>query len=527
MSKPNIILFITDQQRADHVGAYGNTVVQTPHLDALAHKGWKSERFYVASPICMPNRSSLMTGRLPSVHGARHNGIPLDLGSRTFVEALAEAGYETSLIGKSHLQNMTGKPALLPGKSDPLTQGEARRIEPGNYDQEWGPYWAEQPDFDMDLPFYGFNKVNLAVDHGDQVGGHYWRWLERHYPSEAAQSGPEHAIPTPDYELSTFKQAWRTRVPEELSTNAYIGNVAQEQIREYASHKQPFFMMCSFPDPHHPFTPHGHYWDMYDPDTVDLPESFHQSNETNVPPTVRWLYEQRDAGIANKSTPAVFACTEREAREAIALNYGSITHIDAVIGQVVAELEEQGLAENTIIVFMSDHGDYFGDHQLLLKGPIHYQSVIRTPFIWYDPTQALSKKSEFELASTIDVAATILDRVGITPYNGLQGQSLLPVMHGQASLERDFLIIEEEGQRTMFGFNKRVRMRTLVSSAYRLSVYEGADWGELYHLEVDPHELDNCWDKLDYQAVKTTLLQALVTTMISYSETSPNPTALA
>lgn len=530
MQKPNIILFITDQQRADHLGAYGNTIVQTPHLDQLAHKGLKFSRFYVATPICMPNRSSLMTGRMPSVHGARHNGIPLDLSSRTFVEVLAEAGYETSLIGKSHLQNMSGDAAMLPTADDPKTAGEAKRMEPGNYEQEWGPSWAQSQDFDVDLPFYGFKQVDLAIDHGDQVGGHYWRWLQKNHPKVAQQSGPEHALPTPDYELSAFKQAWRTRVPEELSTNAYIGEVAKQQIQDYASADQTFFMMCSFPDPHHPFTPHGKYWDMYDPDEVELPASFYSANKDNVPPPVKWLYEQRDQGIAKKSSPAVFACTEREAREAIALNYGSISHIDAVIGDVVAELERQHIADNTIIIFMSDHGDFFGDHQLLLKGPIHYQSVIRTPFIWYDPTQTKTghaTQTESVLASTIDVAATILDRVGLTPYNGLQGKSLLSAMEEPDSLARDFLVIEEEGQRTMFGFKQRVRMRTLVSQRYRLSLYEGADWGELYDLEQDSEEVVNLWDHPEYLDTKNQLLKALVQSMIGYSETSPYPTALA
>ncbi len=315
MRKPNILLFITDQHKADHLGVYGNKIVKTPNLDAIARRGWRADRFYVASPICMPNRSSLMTGRMPSVHGARHNGIPLALESVTFVDRLREAGYETALVGKSHLQNMTGKGPHWPGPADPPMDGEARRAAPGNYDQEWGPLWRRDPAHDLETPFYGFSRVALAVDHGDQVWGHYWRWLEKNHPEAAATAGPEHAIPTPDYELSRCGQAWRTRVPEELSTSAYIGNEARSLIREYAQAGKPFFMMCSFPDPHHPFTPHGKYWDMYGPEAVDLPESFHACAEHEAAPPVQWLYRQRDEGKAVKSTPALFACTEREARE--------------------------------------------------------------------------------------------------------------------------------------------------------------------------------------------------------------------
>src|SRR5580693_6581823 len=97
--RPNFLFFITDQLRADHLGCYGNRVVRTPNIDRLAEAGWVAERFLVASPICMPNRASLLTGRMPSRHGVRHNGIPLSLGATTFVELLHQAGYRTALVG--------------------------------------------------------------------------------------------------------------------------------------------------------------------------------------------------------------------------------------------------------------------------------------------------------------------------------------------------------------------------------------------------------------------------------------------
>src|ERR1700688_2786861 len=102
--KPNFLLFIADQLRADHLGCYGNRVVRTPNIDQVARAGFVADNFYVASPICMPNRASLLTGRMPSRHGVRHNGIPLPLTATTFVERLRQAGYRTALVGKSHLQ---------------------------------------------------------------------------------------------------------------------------------------------------------------------------------------------------------------------------------------------------------------------------------------------------------------------------------------------------------------------------------------------------------------------------------------
>ena len=273
MRRTNFLLIVTDQQRCDHVGAYGNRIVRTPYLDGLAARGWVADRFYVASPACMPNRASLMTGRLPSLHGARHNGVPLPLTASTFVDVLKQAGWQTALVGKSHLQNMSGKPAVWPPAARRLAR-EARLPDTGNYGQEWGPHWRERPDFELELPFYGFDDVSLAVDHGDQVWGHYWRWLEQAHPEVAAVAGPEHALPSPGYRLTRSGQAWRTRVPEECSTTSWIANETIRRLRGYAATAAPFFLQCSFPDPHHPFTPPGRFWDMYRPEDIELPASF-------------------------------------------------------------------------------------------------------------------------------------------------------------------------------------------------------------------------------------------------------------
>ena len=107
--RPNFLLIITDQHRADHLGCYGNPIVRTPAIDFIAANGAAFDRFYVTCAICMPNRATLMTGRPPSLHGVRHNGIPLALEAVTFVDLLRQAGYRTALVGKSHLQNMTGR----------------------------------------------------------------------------------------------------------------------------------------------------------------------------------------------------------------------------------------------------------------------------------------------------------------------------------------------------------------------------------------------------------------------------------
>ena len=126
-TRPNVLLILTDQQRADHVGYAGNPTVHTPNIDSLAAAGSWFDRFFVASPTCMSNRASLMTGRMPSQHGVRYNGVPLDRDYVTFVELLREAGYRTALVGKSHLQGMQAAPSLVPRRASCCGRSDAGR----------------------------------------------------------------------------------------------------------------------------------------------------------------------------------------------------------------------------------------------------------------------------------------------------------------------------------------------------------------------------------------------------------------
>lgn len=523
--RPNFLLIVTDQHRADHLGAYGNPVVRTPNIDQLAHRGFRAERMYVATPVCMPNRSSILTGRYPSAHGARHNGLPLRTDATTFVDCLREAGYATSLVGKAHFQNMTDLPPQWPVNPADRLAREAVGRPQGRYDQELRDLWLARDDYDLDYPFYGFESVDLVDDHSDIVHGHYRHWLKHHHPEVEAVLGAEHAIAAPEYELTRFGQAWRTRVPETLYPTAYIADQAAQKLREFAAADKPFMLTVSFPDPHHPFTPPGKYWDMYSPDEVQAP--IHAGDEAQLPPHVKWLHARRENGRDVKHTPTLFACSEREAREAIALNYGSITNIDDRVGELLAELGRLGLEDDTIVIFTSDHGDYLGDHGLMLKGPIHYQGLIRVPFIWSDPAAEANPGVSKALVSSIDLAPTILERAGVTGFHGIQGRSMLPVMAGETQGQRDCLMIEEENQRVILGFKDRIRCRTLVDARYRLTVYDDTPWGELYDLSDDPNEMRNGWDDPAFAPIKSRMFEALARTMLEHVDKSPYPDALA
>jgi arylsulfatase A-like enzyme len=542
MARPNFLFFITDQHRHDYLGCQGHPLLRTPQIDSIAARGTRFMRFYVATPVCMPNRATLMTGRMPSVHGVRSNGSPLSLRANTFVDALRAAGYRTALAGKSHLQNFTPHPAILkrapPRPGDRVLEAEfaeARKPVPGEgpYDQEHPRRWQSGKDFALQLPFYGFEQVELCTAHGDQVGGHYYVWLRERRADADALRDPKNQLPH-DY---VCPQAIRTAIPEELYPTSYVAEQSCAFIDRYAAgeRKAPFFLMCSFPDPHHPFTPPGHYWSMYRPHDMALPPSFdlgddladHPGNREPARP-VAFALAQRARGEADLEAQAAFAVNEREAREAMALTCGMIAMIDDAVGRVLARLAASGLTDNTVVIFTSDHGDFLGDHRLLLKGPAHYEGITHVPFIWAEPGQQQARQTD-ALAGTLDIAATVLDRARIAPYNGIQGMSLLPLLgDGEPNPpERSSLVIEDDQQRAALGHPAGARLRTLITRRWRMTIAEREPYGELYDLANDPHEMNNLFEDADHRGVRAELTEKLAYRQMELADRSPLPTGRA
>jgi len=532
--RPNFLFIITDQHRADHLGCYGNTIVRTPHIDSIAARGWRSERFYVSNPACMPNRATLMTGRMPSLHRVRSNGIPLSVQATTFVELLRAAGYATASSGKIHLQPMLGEGPILRGKATggkapPAELADAWHAESPavSYDQERISNWQTNPAHALSLPYYGFDEVHLTMMHADGAHGHYGRWREQRHPGADSLVGPANALAQ---EGISALQAWRTAVPEELYSTTYIKEQALDYLQRHADagdDARPFFLQCSFNDPHHPFTPPGKYWDMYDPKDMPLPAAY-RPNVGTPPPPLAHLLAERDEGRSDRDSWMLQAVTETDVREALALTYGSITMIDDAVGELLAKLEQLGLHDNTVVVFTSDHGEYMGDHQLMFKGPIHYDGLIRVPFIWADPQAGIATpRSSPALAGTVDIGATILARAGLQAFHGIQGRSLLPLIEGAAPSVRSGIVVEEDNQRVFLGFDRPVRMRTLVTDRWRLTVYRGVDWGELYDLHEDPLELNNRWSDPALLPTRDRLLLQLVQEMQDLSDDSPLPISRA
>ncbi len=527
--RPNFLLFITDQHRADFLGCYGNRVVRTPHIDSIADRGVRFDNFYVSNPVCMPNRATLMTGRTPSVHGVRHNGIPLSLKSNTFPAMLRAAGYSTALIGKSHLQNFTDFPPLTapppaPEGYTPVPEGHGEaRLDAyleGDYGQELPAYW-ESDQARIRTPFYGFDHVDMCYGHGDEVGGDYAHWLRAQRSDADSLRGPKNGLPH-DYAV---RQAWRTALPEELYPTSYIAQQTDAWIHDYArsGSDAPFFLMASFPDPHHPFTPPGKYWDMFKPEDMEEPASY-SANDWTPPPHVAALLRARDEGKPPEDGIMSYGITLREALEARALTCGMISMVDDGIGRILGALEECGLSENTVVMFTSDHGDHLGDHSMLRKGPAHYRELVRVAFVYADPQRGATGEASEAIRGTMDIAATVLDRAKVHPYNGLQGRSLQAVAENPAlDGMRDSHLIEEDNQRAIAGLGENPRARSLVTHRWRISVYAGQGWGELYDLKDDPQEFRNLWDSPAHTAVKTEMLERLVQAQIAHCDLSPAP----
>ena len=522
--RPSYILFITDQQRFDYLGCNGHPVLRTPHIDAMAAEGVNHKKFYVSSPVCMPNRASLVTCRMPSSHGVRSLGIPLSHDNVTFVDLLRAAGYDTALIGKSHLQTVTSWPVKLdpPVERDGFEKPPADLAEAVRSDLDDARYKYEQDSFyqtespDVPKPFYGFEEYVSVLRHGFNTGGDHELYLKQVAPDVLDLRSRDNQFPH-DY---SCPQAIRTKVPEEHYSTSYIANQACEWLAARKGNPEPFFLMVSFPDPHHPFTPPGRYWDMYKPEDMPVPAAY-TDDDWDPPEYVKIAERDRaaDSSLGQRSGYSV-AVSEREAQEAQALTCGMIAMIDDAVGRVRDAAQDAGVADRTVQIYTSDHGDHLGDHRLLFKGAEQYDTLTHVPFIWSDPNGASGEETQ-ELAQTHDIGTTILEHARIEPAIGMQGQ----VMAVAGGTGRDAVHIQYETQRTQEAFGIRPRVHTVIRGRWRLSMYLGKCKNELFDLEVDPGEMTNLWNDAGHAAVRAEMTELLAEMEIAVADRVPLPTA--
>lgn len=476
-SRPNLLLITTDQQRADSLGAYGNQVCRTPALDRLARDGVTLDRAYVANPICMPSRASLLTGLLPHRHGVWANGVPLPEGTRTLAHDLGDAGYRTALIGKAHLSPHGGRTSL---------EGAQRWREEEDRFRSWhGPY-------------FGFEYVELGLRHS-MADGHYGFWLRDLDSGAAELCGLAGAEPSP----TGAPDSGRSRLPVGCHQSTWVAERSVAYLEERAKAGEPFFLWASFFDPHHPFIPPLSYARRVDPSGVPLPVRLEGELEARP-----GHFRERFRGVGPDLEGGKFGnlerLTEAQVREIIAHYYAMIELIDDSVNSILAALERSGLARDTIVVFTSDHGELLGDHGLLGKGPFHYEGLIRIPCIWRWPEGLPAGGRSGGLISLVDFPPTALDLLGVSNSTRHQGTSRADLLRGDGGAGARAVVVEFDSQ------FQDLRARTIVTDRWKLTAYPGQSCGELLDLEGDPLEFHNLWGEASSRSVQDWLTSELL-----------------
>lgn len=506
---PNVLCLVMDQLRFDHLGCYGNPIVKTPNIDRLAERGVLFDRAYVCNPLCMPARASWFTGLTPRGHGVRTNGIPLDPRVPTMTQALRDAGYHTHAVGKLHLQTFGVPNGEALEDQDLAIQAESRQA------------WEAGLVTGLPEGYYGLESGLLVNAHGRHAFGDYRNWIKAEHPEILPLLEAEPGTRAEDWtERCDGEDACKWEIPEAYHYNHWIAERTIDFLRAAKGEERPFFCWTSFPDPHHPYMAPKPYCDMYDPATIPLPNR-DDFELRKLPPFYEMMYgegpEERWGRFSGRGAPT--DVSDDALRHMIAMTYAMITSVDAQIGRVLEALEAEGLAENTVVVVLSDHGDMMGDHWMLNKGPFHFEGLVRNPMIWSCPDRFVQNVRTAGLASQIDFAPTILDLCGATIPEGRKpatmetrrelppwpGKSLLPVLQGQAKKVRDWVIIENDEDYLPS------RVRSFVTNRYKITIYGGhEDWGELFDLQNDPQERRNLWDDPAAQRLKTALITKLM-----------------
>lgn len=504
VTRPNVLFVICDQLRADHLGFAGNPVVQTPNIDALAARGTVFDRAYVNNPVCMPNRSTIMTGRMPSAHGVIFNDRSLSINATTFVGRLRDEGWRTALIGKSHLQHGESKDAVLPlgvpGAWSPFEDGWDSLEHPERYLD------GEPPEI---TDFYGFDTAEFTVGHGLFYAGHNFRWaVERGADPDVLRNGLEPRVPSAG-RSPLWWQIQAMPIPEAASTTSFVTERTIDFIERSHGAGEPWMAWCSFPDPHHPMAAPEPWFSRHDPDEIDLPTTFDDPGDD----WPAYLTNLRGLGVDNDGArPWVFPFgpSAEVQRAATAATYGMIEAIDHGVGKILATLDRLDATDDTIVIFTSDHGDMGGDHGLLLKGSMHYEGCIRTPLVIVDPARAAQRTSS--LAASIDLPSTLLDLCGVEAHYGMQGTSLRPVLDDPTATVRDAILIEEDFPLNQYIDTFPLRMRTVVTNTHRYT-RDSDGFETLYDLDADPGELTNLAVRQRDPAARATAIEALVEEM--------------
>jgi len=467
--KNNIIYILVDQQRFDMLGAYGNTIVKTPNIDKLRDDGILFSNAFTPTALCGPARTSLFTGCIPTKHGVTRNaekGIPVrekadpDPDLPVITDYLE--GYEKIYLGKWHIAE-----TKLPEDYGFTGHNFAHYGFPGS----------------------GFYK-NLVFDQGPGERNEYRDWIKN---KGFAVPEVSEAFFGNNPNLQVQELRARLDCPVEATIPSYLADEAIEYTRRSSEVQKPFLMLLNFWGPHTPCMVPEPYYSMYEPSSIPEDPAFDESF--------------RGKPIHQKHISQMWGVHDlpwAEWQKIIARYYGYISLIDSQIGRFIDYLKEQELYDNSMIVFTADHGDAMGSNRLIEKGSFMYDTSYKIPMIIKPAGKRKIDKTCDEFVYLHDLFPTAIESAGETPPELDQAKSLLPLINGREGYP---------GRKYVYGqftahfseFNQRM-IRT---EKYKF-IFNSPTFGELYDLEKDPHEMENCISKPEYTGIRKELISELL-----------------
>ena len=461
--QPNLVFIFSDQQRYDTMACYGNSWINTPNLNGLALRSFIFRNAYVTQPVCTPSRASIMTGLYPHTAGPVLNGIAMDNDVPCIAEMVSPA-YHCGYFGKWHL-----------GHGDRAQHGFTT--------------WVSTEDGHRGQFFRGGPLSNHSDYH-------------RHLLDNGFQPNRDAG------EIMTFASTGRTGMPAEYQMAPYLGDRAAEFIDR--NRDQPFVMYVSCVEPHSPYI--GPLQNMYNPADLPVGPTF-----LKKPENVSLLHRVKadyymsymnggdasgDAYLTGWAAVGEDVTTEAGWRALRAHYFASVSLVDMMVGKITAALERNGLSDNTIVVFTSDHGDLLGDHAMLEKRSFYEESA-RVPLLMAVPSLSREPREIGGAFSHIDLVPTLLDLLGESIPDHLHGRSRRAVLEGTETLEDNDAIVEWNGVRPGH-FDRGMatpeidRMnhsmwRSIVSRRWKLNLCPG-DQCELFDLNTDPYEETNLFN---------------------------------
>lgn len=461
-TRPNIILIMTDQQRADTIGALGAPWMHTPALDRLVREGAAYSNCFVTSPVCVGARASLFTGMYPHGAGVFSNFQPWE---PSWVRWLADAGYHCASIGKMHINPY-----------DALG-GFHQRFVVENKDR---PLFLEE----RDRAFY--DEWDKAL---------HARKLVK--PSRYTR----HAADPARYRDALGAFAWD--LDEDMHSDMFIGDHAVWWLEERKS-AAPLFLQIGFPGPHPPYDPVPRHLERYANAEIPLPAV--TGAELALQPRSQGALRQNMIrnnydSVAWKENPS--AAELLRLRRHYAAN---VSMIDEKVGQIIETLEHKGLLENTIVIFTSDHADALGDHGHIQKWTM-YDCVERVPLVFWSPNHIAARPPSDALVQLMDVAPTVLEAAGVNIPSNWEAKSLLPGLARQEEVGRDVVYAELARDHIQTGAEYIVMRR---DRDWKLVYYLNEPDGELFDLRNDPAEVRNLWASPGHHELRQRLVGELL-----------------